>query len=239
MRVLMFGWEFPPYISGGLGSACEGMVRALTGRGTQVIFVVPKLLSGEGADEPGGLSMRSASGIVVPGGGGGSEKEIFTDTRTFFKKNLKLEYLDSSLTPYITPQTYAKTREELERGQKTTTGEKTVTWPGAPDVTLTLHGGYGKDLLSEVYRYSLAAQVLARRENFDVIHCHDWMTYPAGIMAKRVSGKPLVVHVHATEADRSGEHMNPVVSHIEWEGMTAADRVVCVSHFTKNLVMRV
>lgn len=132
MRVLMFGWEFPPYISGGLGSACEGMVRALTGRGTQVIFVVPKLLSGEGADEPGGLSMRSASGIVVPGGGGGSEKEIFTDTRTFFKKNLKLEYLDSSLTPYITPQTYAKTREELERGQKTTTGEKTVTWPGAP-----------------------------------------------------------------------------------------------------------
>lgn len=69
MRVLMFGWEFPPYISGGLGSACEGMVRALTGRGTQVIFVVPKLLSGEGADEPGGLSMRSASGIVVPGGG--------------------------------------------------------------------------------------------------------------------------------------------------------------------------
>ena len=239
MRVLMFGWEFPPYISGGLGSACEGMVRALTGRGTQVIFVVPKLLSGEGADEPGGLSMRSASGIVVPGGGGGSEKEIFTDTRTFFKKNLKLEYLDSSLTPYITPQTYAKTREELERGQKTTTGEKTITWPGAPDITLTLHGGYGKDLLSEVYRYSLAAQVLAKRENFDVIHCHDWMTYPAGIMAKRVSGKPLVVHVHATEADRSGEHMNPVVSHIEWEGMTAADRVVCVSHFTKNLVMRV
>ncbi len=65
-------------------------------------------------------------------------------------------------------------------------------------------GEYGKDLMEEVSRYAIIAGALALRNNFDVIHAHDWLTYPAGIAAKEVSGKPLVIHVHATEFDRSG-----------------------------------
>lgn len=101
-----------------------------------------------------------------------------------------------------------------------------------------IHGGYGQDLMSEVYRYSLAAAQIAREEEFDVIHVHDWMTYPAGILIKQITGKPLIAHIHALEHDRSGENVNPEIAHIEWAGMTAADRVVAVSYYTKNKVMR-
>ena len=115
----------------------------------------------------------------------------------------------------------------------------TSSFPLQGEEVLQLHGGYGKDLMSEVYKYSLAGQAIARANDFDVIHAHDWMAYPAGILAKEATGKPLVCHVHATEADRSGSHMNDEIAHIEWEGMQRADKVVAVSHFTKNLIMRV
>lgn len=237
MRVLMFGWEFPPHVSGGLGAACEGMVRALTARGTEVIFVLPKLLSGTSCQVSPNLSMRGASGMTIEEG----EEDfatIKTQTDTFWKKNLRIETIESLLVPYATPTSYAQLYENYTRSSNVHTGIQFGHCPGR-QATLDLNGGYGKDLMSEVYRYSLAAQTLARREHFDVIHAHDWMAYPAGILAKNISGKPLVCHVHATEADRSGSHMNPVVSHIEWEGLQAADRVVAVSHFTKNLIMRV
>ena len=72
---------------------------------------------------------------------------------------------------------------------------------------------------------------------FDVIHAHDWLTYYAGMAAKAVSGKPLVVHMHATEFDRSGEHINRAVYDIERAGMEAADRVIAVSNLTRNIVI--
>lgn len=118
------------------------------------------------------------------------------------------------------------------------TSEKTLISDGIRWNKIQLQGGYGKDLMSEVYRYSLAAAQIALEEDFDVVHVHDWMTYPAGILIKKLTGKPLVAHIHALEHDRSGDSVNPVVSHIEWAGMTAADRVVAVSHYTKNEVMQ-
>ncbi|MFR4120431.1 MAG: glycosyltransferase family 4 protein, partial [Bilophila wadsworthia] len=103
---------------------------------------------------------------------------------------------------------------------------------------LRLHGGYGPDLMSEVYRYACAAVAIARKARFDVIHVHDWMTYPAGILVRKLTGKPLVAHIHALEHDRSGDNMNRDVAGIERAGLEAADRVVAVSHYTKRLVMR-
>ena len=238
MRVLMFGWEFPPYVSGGLGAACEGMVRALTSRGTEVVFVIPKLRAGLGAGQPKGLTMRGASGTVLSGPAG-KVTSVIENTSSYWRRNLRIESVDSCLVPYCSPEFYAQMRESIVKSEQTSTEERTVTIPGTGDKVITLEGGYGRDLMSEVYRYSLAAQKLAMTEDFDVIHCHDWMTYPAGILAKKLTGKPLVCHVHATEADRSGTNMNSVVSHMEWEGLTAADKVVAVSHFTKDLIMRV
>ena len=64
---------------------------------------------------------------------------------------------------------------------------------------------------------------MARTEDFDIIHAHDWLTYPAGIHAKKVSGKPLCIHVHATDFDRSRGNVNPTVYSIEKNGMDNAD----------------
>ena len=92
--------------------------------------------------------------------------------------------------------------------------------------------------MEEVARYALVAGTIAAQQEFDIIHAHDWLTYTAGIVAKRVSGKPLVVHVHATEFYRSGENINQQVYDIERRGMHAADRVIAVSNLTRNIVIK-
>ncbi|MDO5536867.1 MAG: glycosyltransferase [Desulfovibrionaceae bacterium] len=236
MRVLMFGWEFPPHISGGLGSACEGIVRALTGRGTEVLFVLPRL--GGKSNETDGLTMFSASGTRVAAGSR-EASHVVSDTNTYWKKNLHMEFVDSMLTPYTTPQHYERVISEYSQYRTSAERRISETVPGG-EYCVQMHGGYGPDLMSEVFKYSLAARTIAQQNDFDVIHAHDWMAYPAGIMARKVSGKPLIVHVHATEADRSGsEIVRSEIGRIEYEGMHAADKVVAVSHFTKNLIMRV
>jgi len=111
--------------------------------------------------------------------------------------------------------------------------------PGAPRPSyLALQGGYGPDLFSEVARFAQVAAALARRERFDVVHAHDWMTFPAGVAAARTGGRPLVVHVHASEFDRSGERADTRIRHIEAAGLEAAQRVVCVSRYTAEVVER-
>jgi glycosyltransferase involved in cell wall biosynthesis len=99
-------------------------------------------------------------------------------------------------------------------------------------------GNYGPDLPREVLRYAGAAAKIASRESFDVIHAHDWLTFLAGVEARRASGKPLVLHVHATEFDRAGGGENGFVTAIERLGLAAADRVVAVSGYTAELVAR-
>jgi len=92
-------------------------------------------------------------------------------------------------------------------------------------------------MYSEVHRYAALAAELARDEQFDIVHAHDWMTYPAGIAVATISGKPLIVHVHSTEFDRSGEHVNQIIYDIERKGMEQADKVITVSYFTRNIII--
>jgi glycosyltransferase involved in cell wall biosynthesis len=106
----------------------------------------------------------------------------------------------------------------------------------------TVHGlgtgdsGYGSDLFGDAQRYARLVAALGLTEKFDVIHAHDWLTYQAGLLLKQITGKPLVCHIHATEFDRSGEHINQGVYDIERAGMQGADRVVAVSRLTKAIV---
>jgi glycogen(starch) synthase len=96
---------------------------------------------------------------------------------------------------------------------------------------------YGYDMYTEVHRYAAIATELAQYEEFDIVHAHDWMTYPAGIAVAALSKKPLVIHVHSTEFDRSGEHVNQMIYDIERLGMEKADKIITVSHFTRNIVI--
>ena len=263
MKVLMFGWEFPPHLSGGLGTACYGLTRALANRGTEIIFVLPRL----GPDEmalPGRLRLRSASGVVLRTDGmeafpsyerwhhgGPLLPSGFTGNalETVWKEHLHLVHVDSGLFPYATEETYQRRMERF--GQALSSGglvrphEEVVPEGVAGRLsermtghteTIRLHGGYGKDLMTEVFRYSQAALGMLN-EDFDVIHVHDWMTYPAGMVVKQVTGKPLVAHIHALECDRSGVNMNTEVAAIEKAGLEAADVVVAVSHYTKSRVV--
>lgn len=229
MRVLMFGWEFPPHISGGLGTACFGMTRALAERGTEVCFVLPRV--NEGGDNNNFLKLESASGTVITDR---DEWRLAQAGQEVWQNNIKFMPVSSPLTPYMTPEAYAKALHDLSlrRGEGSeAAGENQFSY------TYKLNGGYGPGLMDEVYRYGKLAATIAMREDFDVIHAHDWMTYPAAMLAKAITGKPLIVHIHATEYDRSGENINDIVGGIERAGLHAADLVVAVSQLTRQTVI--
>lgn len=219
MRVLMFGWEFPPHISGGLGTACYGLTKGLYSVGIDdIIFVVPKAYGDEDSSK---VMIVDAGEVVI------SERII--DFSTFFKQMHFIE-VGSSLIPYATPEEYEMlTTENQERSkyliQSTFSGK------------LSFSGGYGHNLFQEIANYAAVASIIAFKYDFDVIHAHDWLTYPAGIAAKLITGKPLVVHVHATDFDRSGGSVNPGVYEIEKSGMEAADKVIAVSNFTRSIII--
>jgi glycosyltransferase involved in cell wall biosynthesis len=138
--------------------------------------------------------------------------------------------IGSNIIPYVSPEEFERihSQEELDKisEESRVFAEK-----------YQFKGGYSKDLFEEVSRYALVASALAASKDFDLIHSHDWLTYPAGIAAKYVSGKKLVIHVHATEFDRSGENVNPPVFEIEKKGMEEADKIIAVSNFTRNIVI--
>ncbi|MGY6560209.1 MAG: glycosyltransferase family 4 protein [Nitritalea sp.] len=217
MKVLMFGWEFPPHISGGLGTACYGLVKGLVHHKQDIIFVVPKLWG----DEEPLADFVNASGITID----------YRERR--FKEIWKsLTYLEVSsfLVPYLGPEEFSRyTEHALSEGADV---DESVF-----SSKFEFSGKYGKDLMKEVSRYALVAAQIAKNKEHDVIHAHDWLAYPAGVAAKRISGKPLVAHIHATEYDRSGESVNRAVFDIEREGMMAADHVVAVSHLTRKVVI--
>lgn len=218
MKVLMFGWEFPPHITGGLGTACYGLVKALAKQNVNIIFVVPRLFGDENKEH---AYLLSASDVEI------NERNFNYEE---YWQNLKYYEIDSSLVPYVGPEDFLKlTREDTT--VSTYFDEKIF------KTKYQFSSKYGENLFAEVNRYALVASVIAKEHNYDVIHAHDWLTYPAGLAAKKVSGKPLVVHVHATEFDRSGENVNQYVYDIERKGMEAADRVITVSNRTRNYVI--
>ena len=218
MKVLMFGWEFPPHIAGGLGTACYGLTKGLAKQEVEVLFVMPHATGDED---------QSAVRIV-----NASDIEMFSEMSSLeeFWKQVNFIAIDSNLIPYVAPEEFEKiTSKNLKEGEKYsefTSRNK-----------FQFSGKYGTNLMEEVARYALVAASVAKQNSFDVIHAHDWLTYAAGIAAKRVSGKPLVIHVHATEFDRSGENVNQQVFDIERMGMLMADRVITVSNLTRNIVI--
>jgi len=225
----MLGWEYPPHISGGLGTACQGIVGGLVGAGAEVLFVAPRL---GGDEDPRGARLMAAGDVALPpagrfaGGAGGRASPAAGVT-----ERLQLAFVESPLRPYQTEGSYRAMLRRL-RGVVRRGGQ-----PPHPEARAEpFEGGYGPNLACEVERYARAVAEIAGREDFDLIHAHDWMTVPAGLLARRVSGRPLIWHVHACEYDRSGEHADPQIRAIEQLGLDAADGVVCVSHYTQSVL---
>ncbi len=218
MKVLMFGWEFPPHISGGLGTACFGLTKGLMKHDVEVLFVVPKAYGDENQEA---VRLINASDISID-----FKDSIYEE---YWRRITYME-IGSNLIPYVGPEEFKRITEASEL--ESLSSEDTIL-----SKNFEFSGKYGTDLMDEVKRYALVASAVAATNDFDVIHAHDWLTYSAGIAAKSVSGKPLVVHMHATEFDRSGENVNQNVYDIERHGMEEADRVMAVSNLTRNIVI--
>lgn len=220
MRVLMFGWEFPPHITGGLGTACYGLTKGLSKyKDVDVTFVVPKAYGDED---------KSSARII------GADKVHITErifTFSNFLKKMKTIEIESLLVPYLDPEEFEKNIETFSRK------EIGINLQSRVKGKLRFTGTYGKNLFQEISNYAVVASVLAHEQMFDVIHAHDWLTFPAGLTAKAISGKPLVVHVHATDFDRSGGNVNPSVYEIERKGLEGADKVITVSNLTRETVI--
>lgn len=210
MKVLMFGWEFPPHILGGLGTASYGLTKGLScQKDMEITFCMPK---------PWGDEDQSFLRLI----GMNSVPVVWRD--------VDWDYVNARVGSYMNPQDYFDLRNHIYAD---------FSYMHTNDLgCLEFSGKYPGNLHEEINNYSIVAGVVAREQEFDVIHSHDWLTYPAGIHAKQVSGKPLVVHVHATDFDRSRGNVNPTVYSIEKNGMDHADHILCVSELTRQTVIR-
>ena len=230
MRVLMLGWELPPFISGGLGTACHGLTRAMARLGARILFVLPRAEAAPGVLES-----------VGPSGGASPDRTGF----------VLLPVPSRVVSPY--PSAAGSTAPAAGAHVHAASGARHVSAaPGRVaeadgSTVLTASGlhvigtggadGYGGDLIGRIAEYAARCEDVVRDEAFDVIHAHDWVTFPAGLAIAARHGKPLVVHVHSTEFDRSGERVNPAVCDIERAGMRGAAAVIAVSNLTKGLVV--
>jgi glycosyltransferase involved in cell wall biosynthesis len=209
MKALMFGWEFPPHILGGLGTASYGLTKGMAEQSDMdITFVIPK---------PWGDEDQSFLKII----GACNTPIVWHDANW--------EQVQTRFSKYMNPQMYYNLRSNIYADFR---------YIHTNDMgCMEFSGRYPDNLLEEINNYSIVAGVIARTLDYDIIHSHDWLTYPAGIHAKNVSGKPLVIHVHATDFDRSRGNVNPQVYGIEKNGMDYADHIICVSNLTRKTVI--
>ena len=272
MRVFMLGWEFPPFITGGLGTACHGLTRAMDARGVNVTFVMPGATDPDAAAHVDLLSPDSMQHPVDPPPAEGDtasapppvsqEREAAGEQHRLegeFSTHVEFVHLPVRFVqPYDPAAPEAPVSSQADPHAPATGGGTAAaeadTVSGSPDsetATAAATSGseespppsgkrsdYAGDIMDEVRRFSTFASTAARSRSFDVIHAHDWMTYPAGLEVARRSGRPLVVHVHSTEFDRSGEQVNQQIYDIERRGMHGAMRVITVSRLTRDIVIR-
>lgn len=297
----MLGWEFPPFISGGLGTACFGLTKALVARGAEVAFVLPRAINRSHSSHvevisptadafrgaPRQLTGTEAAGSDASGGGNGAAASALLPAQALARLPVPLrawlerlseadrEGLIRALTDRTLPDAYDAAHAVAERTASCATapvlggrlrmsdhawlqavlsdptvaaseaisalrqraqGPEAVPEPLEAGPVLSGRSEYDGDLFGAAARFARFAVAACAWRDFDVIHAHDWLTYPAGIALAAATGKPLVVHVHATEFDRSGDAVDQRVYSIERRGMHAAVRVVAVSQLTANLL---
>jgi glycogen synthase len=277
MRILMLGWEFPPFMSGGLGTAVDGLTRSLVSQGHEVVFVLPHPVP-EGhqshvelvgprilGERAASLRARASTPHTVPQTSDPSDDafiskstQSFMESSAFFDRIERMSTASPSSYPGVDTNDVLRRVVDVVESHRQSTGIgadsdaqmfASLRGSSASELAKVMEsvleslgemgtgtGGYGADLFGDAHRYARLVAALGLTEQFDVIHSHDWLTYPAGLLLKAITKKPLVCHIHATEFDRSGEHINQGVYDIERAGMHGADRVVAVSRLTKAIV---
>lgn len=220
LRVLKLGWEFPPLINGGLGIACLGLSRALA-KQVDLRVVVPKSSPDASFD---GFTLTGLNNLRV-------EELEKVETRYRYESFAKVQQVPVQLDPYEDGTTTLETLDVLPGGEAcfSATTRRQLDQFKMGEL-------YGRDLGNKVVEFSKIAAKLAMQDEFDVVHAHDWMTFLAGVEVKKATGRPLVVHVHASQYDRAGAAARGWIYDIEKYGMEEADRVIPVSRYTGQIV---
>ncbi|MGQ0627960.1 MAG: glycosyltransferase [Phycisphaerales bacterium] len=283
MRIAMLGWEFPPFIAGGLGTACYGLTKALDLRGHEILFVLPRPVDRSHASHvrlfsPAGRATSAAAPVRLGPVDSGAAAAIDFDVPVYDPRTGHLiTHAAAASAGLTTMQPFAHTTfmgvaagfsspyrsfsgarsravsrpvidasgnvvgeeliDEEWAEQLLESAPKVETRAGPMFGASGAGSGYKGDLFAESERYARMVVAQVKGEAFDVIHAHDWLTFSAGAALAGASGRPLIVHVHSTEFDRSGENINRRVYEVERRGMRAAMRVVCVSELTRNIVV--
>ena len=292
MKILMLGWEYPPHISGGLGTACEGLTTSLAAQGVEIDFLVPKLFGEEDAPHMellGAASDRMMPPEATPAPNAAGAPAAAADPISALlaaepalaadpifvaaaeaaraeaaepgDPTVKMIRVPAMLKPYLDQKTY---RELITTGalHETAIPELLASQirhplPGPPgEITRLEHAHipgddfsyaedsstgahYGEDLFSEVARFAMSATRRVQGRKYDLVHAHDWMTFPAGVEIARRAGAPLLVHVHSLEYDRAGHGADRDIVSVEHQGLEAATRVIAVSYYTRGLINRI
>lgn len=220
-KILMIGWEYPPRITGGLGIATHGIAKALGEMGHKIILVMPRI-SGEEPRDKNVLLMAINSKYLPM-----SQEEL----KKFFLETLHLKYLSVYQTKFFTSieEFWKESEEHQQRLQEELLTETKE---------IQIEGGYGEKIYFEIQAFAeFVAKIASKLQILDLIHGHDWMTYPAVLYAKHVTKKPIVLHVHATEFDRSGDNPNPYIYNLEKYAFEKAEAIITVSNYTKQIIV--
>jgi len=259
MKVLMLGWEFPPFIAGGLGTACYGLTRALNDKGIDVLFVLPRPIA-VAADLAGPITMaapdyefRHPEASATSGAGMAAATEGGAPYHREEFAHVTFRHVDAVLSPYMSVEEYEQKVEKVVR--------EAAAAPAAPEAPAR-HGSasgaeprhpapapkeparishlntpnvpYATDLLAETERYAQLVSAIAADETYEVVHAHDWMTFPAAMAAAALKQVPFIAHVHSTEFDRNPRKPNLQIVAIEQAGLAAATQIIAVSHLTRR-----
>lgn len=218
----MLGWEFPPVINGGLGVACHDLCIAMS-EYARVTMIIPKSnpefhvknLELIGLNNIDARTLRNINHIHE------------------YSKLENVHFIESNLNPYYNGEANGTFQGGSEIKSKYI---RDIEVGGETFTVFNIDDLYGGDVIEKVQVFGKLAARLAANMDFDVIHAHDWMTMIAGIEIKAKTGKPLVMHIHSLEVDRSGAASKGWVYQLEKRGMEAADLLMPVSNFTADII---
>ncbi len=216
MKVLMIGWEFPPFFSGGLGVVTKNLAVSLGKRDLEVCFALPYYVQ------------KKVPHTAIPNG---VDFARFDDETIEITQSVSMQYFHTSIPhAYVSPEDYEEHYQQVFSKHMHHTQVHKNSHEEVQNVV------YGKNLWLEIDRFAHQMEMFARKRHFDVIHAHDWITFEAGIRLKNVLKVPLLLHVHATEVDRTGGNVNMSVYDREKYAFEFCDRIITVSQYTKNIL---
>jgi len=166
MKILMLGWEFPPYFTGGLGIACYELTKSLCKiENIDIAYIMPY-----GPKEERKNSKLKVKSAYIPG--------MRVDS------SIKVKGVRTLIVAYDSFMSYSQKYKDTIRIETKDAKNKNI-----KDL-------YGENILEEVYLYAQRVATLCKDDDFEVVHAHDWTSIPAALLLKQITGKPIVLHVH-------------------------------------------